>query len=241
MPPRDDPAPVQSAHDLLTRWYEDHYSTTAATADGSLFERYLHRSMEAPYGPEVRYARVLEVGGNRGEHVPYVRHQFDEYLLTDLREPRPTERVAADPRIRVAACDVSELPYPDGGFDRVIATCLLHHLPDPFAALREMRRVAAPGGTVTILLPTDPGVVYRLGKALTSGRAARRQGIADLYQVVTALDHRNHFPSLLAQVRHVFGTDGVAVSWRPFRVPGWHLNAFSVVHARVRDGAGAGA
>jgi phosphatidylethanolamine/phosphatidyl-N-methylethanolamine N-methyltransferase len=238
MPPDDDPAPGQSAHDLLTRWYEEHYSTTAATADGSFFERYLHRSMEAPYGPQVRFARVLEVGGNRGEHVPYVRHQFDDYLLTDLREPRPTAEVAADPRVRVAACDVEALPYPDGGFDRVIATCLLHHLTDPFAALREMRRVAAPGGMVTILLPTDPGVAYRVGKALTSGRAARRQGIADLYQVVTALDHRNHFPSLAAQVRHVFRADRVGTSWRPFRIPGWHLNAFTVVHAQVKDGAG---
>lgn len=235
MPPPDDPAPEQSAHDLLTRWYADHYSTTAATADGSFFERYLHRSMEAPYGPDVRFARVLEIGGNRGEHVPYVRHQFDDYLLTDLREPRPTERVAADPRVRTAACDAQALPYPDGGFDRVIATCLLHHLTDPFAALREMHRVTATGGTVTILLPTDPGLAYRVGKALTSGRAARRQGIADLYQVVTALDHRNHFPSLIAQVRHVFRADGVAVGWRPFRVPGWHLNAFTVVHAQVRD------
>lgn len=238
MPPLDDPAPGQRAHDLLTRWYEDHYSTTAATADGSFFERYLHRSMEAPYGPDVRFARVLEVGGNRGEHVPYVRHTFDEYLLTDLREPHPTEEVAADPRISVGACDVSALPYPDGGFDRVIATCLLHHLPDPFAALEEMRRVTAPGGTVTILLPTDPGLAYRAGKALTSGRAARRQGIAEMYAVVTALDHRNHFPSLLAQTRHVFRADRLGVSWRPFRVPGWHLNAFTVLHARVSDGAG---
>jgi phosphatidylethanolamine/phosphatidyl-N-methylethanolamine N-methyltransferase len=237
MPPRDDPALEQSAHDLLTWWYEEHYGTTAATADGSVFERYLRRSMEAPYGPEDHFARVLEVGGNRGEHVPYVRHRFDAYVLTDLRAPRPIEAVSADPRVRTAVCDVAALPYPDGGFDRVIATCLLHHLPDPFAALREMRRVTAAGGTVTILLPTDPGLAYRVGKALTSGRAARRQGIGDLYQVITAIDHRNHFPSLVAQARHVFRTDEVALNWRPFRVPGWHLNAFVVVHARVRAGA----
>ncbi|BCB89521.1 class I SAM-dependent methyltransferase [Phytohabitans suffuscus] len=232
MPPLNDPASRQSAQDLLTRWYENHYSTTAATADGTFFERYLHRSMETPYGPHTRFTRVLEVGGNRGEHVPYVRHQFDEYLLTDLREPRPTEQVAADPRVRVAACDVSELPYPDHGFDRVIATCLLHHLADPLTALHEMRRVTAPGGTITILLPTDPGLAYRLGKALATGRTARRRGITDLYQIVTALDHRNHFPSLQAQIRHAFRTDHLAVRWRPFRVPGWHLNAFTVVHAQ---------
>ncbi|GAA4725378.1 class I SAM-dependent methyltransferase [Phytohabitans rumicis] len=226
--------PDQTADDILTTWYENYYSTTAATADGSLFERYLHASMEAPYGSGVRFSRVLEVGGNRGEHIRYVRHQYDEYWLTDLRRPRPDEALAADPRLRVEACDVEALPYPDRHFDRVIATCLLHHLGSPFAALREMRRVTAPGGLVTILLPTDPGMAYRVGKAITSGRAARRQGIADLYRIVTALDHRNHFPSLLAQARHVFGADTVTVSWRPFRLPLWHANAFAVLTASPR-------
>lgn len=237
MPPRehDVPRPEQTEDEILTSWYENYYSTTAATADGSGFERYLHQSMEAPYGAGDHFSRVLEVGGNRGEHIPYVRHGYEEYWLTDLRLPRPDEALAADPRLHVDACDVTALPYPDGRFDRVIATCLLHHLPSPLAALREMRRVAASGGAVTILLPTDPGLVYRVGKALTSGRAARRQGIADLYRVVTALDHRNHFPSLLAQVRHAFHADEVTVDWRPFRVPGWHLNAFTVIRASLKQ------
>jgi hypothetical protein len=78
----------------------------------------------------------------------------------------------------------------------------------------------------------DLGLAYCAGKAITSGRAARRQGIANLYRIVTALDHRNHFPSLLAQMRHVFGHDALTVVWALPR-PGWHLNAFAVIHARI--------
>lgn len=234
MSPRDASQAGPTAADILTTWYEKYYPTVAATADGSFFERYLHRAMEAPFDGAARFPRVLEAGGNRGEHVPYVRHQYDEYRLTDLRRPEPDEAVTRDPRLRVEACDVQALPHPDGGFDRVIATCLLHHLADPFTALHELRRVTTPGGVVTILLPTDPGLVYRLGKALTSDRAARRQRIGDLYRIATALDHRNHFPSLLTQVRHVFHADDLTIAWRPFRVPGWHLNAFVVIHAHLR-------
>ena len=43
---------------------------------------------------------------------------------------------------------VYELPYADGTFDIVHTHQTLHHLADPVAALREMRRVAKPGGLV---------------------------------------------------------------------------------------------
>ncbi len=46
--------------------------------------------------------------------------------------------------------DVYELPFEDDTFDVVFAHQLLQHLADPVAALRELRRVARPGGLVAI-------------------------------------------------------------------------------------------
>ncbi len=46
--------------------------------------------------------------------------------------------------------DVMSLPFEDGSFDVVHAHQLLQHLQDPVAALREMRRVTRPGGTVAV-------------------------------------------------------------------------------------------
>lgn len=159
---------------LLREWYEHHYSRLAATADDSPLAHYLHGAMERPFGPERRFARVLEVGGNRGEHVPYVRHHYGEYVLTDLREPVPGADLLDDGRLSVGACDVQDLPFDDSSFDRVIATCLLHHVADPLRAAEELRRVVRPGGIVTMLIPCDPGMAYRAARAMTSGRAARR-------------------------------------------------------------------
>ena len=45
---------------------------------------------------------------------------------------------------------VLELPFPAESFDRVIATQLLLHVPDPQKALLEIRRVLAPSGVVSI-------------------------------------------------------------------------------------------
>lgn len=214
---------------ILRDWYEKDYSAVTATADGSLFHTYMHRAMERRYRASDFYSHVLEVGGNRGEHIPFVRHRFTDYLLTDLRLPELPAELSEDSRIRTAACDVSAIPHEDGSFDRVIATCLLHHVDSPLIAAREMRRVTKPGGLLTILLPTDPGLAYRFGKAVTSGRAAKRAGLGDRHKLIAAIDHRNYFDSIRQQVRYAFRNDTLSFDWYPFRLPSVNANAFAVI------------
>lgn len=50
--------------------------------------------------------------------------------------------------ITFAVSDVHALAFPDGTFDVVHAHQVLQHVADPVMALREMRRVCAPGGIV---------------------------------------------------------------------------------------------
>ena len=47
--------------------------------------------------------------------------------------------------------DVLPLPYPDASFSMVTSRFAFHHFLDPFAVLREMVRVCAPGGTVVVV------------------------------------------------------------------------------------------
>jgi len=51
--------------------------------------------------------------------------------------------------------DLSAFPYPfdDDEFDVVEAAHCLEHLPDPFAAMREVHRITKPGGMVRIRVP----------------------------------------------------------------------------------------
>lgn len=50
--------------------------------------------------------------------------------------------------VSFATADVHRLDFADGAFDVVHAHQVLQHVADPIAALREMRRVCAPGGVV---------------------------------------------------------------------------------------------
>jgi phosphatidylethanolamine/phosphatidyl-N-methylethanolamine N-methyltransferase len=224
----------ESARDaILDEWYQKFYSDVAASADGSFMARYMHRALESRRDQTENFPRVLEVGANRGEHVAFVRHRFDEYFLTDIRTPQVPAQLLEDTRIKTAISDVTDLPYADFAFDRVISTCVLHHVDSPLQAALEMRRVTKSGGVVSLLIPTDPGLAYRLGKALTSGRAARRRGIGPLHDLVGALDHPNHFRSIRTQLMHAFRDDLPQIDWFPWRLPGVDTNAFVVFHVRV--------
>jgi SAM-dependent methyltransferase len=47
--------------------------------------------------------------------------------------------------------DARRLPFADGSFDIVLTRYSFHHMPDPAAALREMKRVCRKGGRVVVI------------------------------------------------------------------------------------------
>lgn len=188
-----------------------------------------HRALERKLGPLPTDARVLELGGNLGEHCRFVEHPYASYLVTDYRE---VDFVPSDPRISFQVADAQHLPYDDASFDRVLLTCVLHHLPDPERAMREMRRVTAPGGTISITLPCDPGMAYRLGKAVGPYRSIRKRGGTDP-QYFHYHQHRNHYPGLVAALQQVYRDDQVTSTSWPLPLPTWNFNLFTIFQIRV--------
>jgi ubiquinone/menaquinone biosynthesis C-methylase UbiE len=59
-----------------------------------------------------------------------------------------------DRAVHGSFADIAALPYPDDTFDLVLAIEVLEHVPDPEAALREIRRVATDALVVSV--PREP-------------------------------------------------------------------------------------
>ena len=95
--------------------------------------------------------RVLEVGLGTGRNLPfYDANRVQEVVGVDpaLRMHSLAARRAKASGLNVALMGLSaeQLPAADATFDTVVSTYTLCSIPDPVAALREMRRVLKPGG-----------------------------------------------------------------------------------------------
>lgn len=96
--------------------------------------------------------RILEVGCGSGLHTEGYSRQYDVTAVDISPSLVRTTRQRA-PDADVVQADATQLSFPDGTFDAVVGTAILHHLPDARAALREWLRVTQSGGTVTLMEP----------------------------------------------------------------------------------------
>ena len=119
-------------------------------------------------------------------------------------------------------------------FDRVITTCVLHHLNKPLTALNEIRRVTKQNGVISILLPSDPGLIFRIIRKITADRYLKKQGIVNI-KFLRATEHRNHVQSLDGMIMHVFQEDSITKRSYPIDRLSWNFSLFTIYQIKVRD------
>ena len=213
---------------FMKRWYADEYAKNAYGGGAGIVQSLMHKSLEKSHTSATHFSNVLEIGGNVGEHLAYVNHSFDEYVLSDLYDSIPEHDKATFARRNVSfvVADATSMPWPDDAFDRVLNTCVIHHVSDPEQALEEIRRVLKPGGVADVFLPADPGLTFRLARRIGPVRSAQKSGLGKVKRLVDARDHHNHIGALRVLVRHVFRHDDVRERVYPIPKLSWNLSLF---------------
>jgi SAM-dependent methyltransferase len=84
-----------------------------------------------------------------------VLHVAPEPALRRLLEPRVPDYVTADLEGDGVDLnfDLTASPLPDDSFDVIVCNHVLEHIPDDRGALREIRRMLAPGGWALVMTP----------------------------------------------------------------------------------------
>jgi SAM-dependent methyltransferase len=99
---------------------------------------------------DIRNKLLLDLGCGAGENSVYFATQGARCIATDYSPGmvevalQLAERYGVNIEGRTA--NAMALDFPDNTFDIVYASNLLHHIPDPKIALKEMHRVLKPGG-----------------------------------------------------------------------------------------------
>jgi ubiquinone/menaquinone biosynthesis C-methylase UbiE len=95
---------------------------------------------------------VVEIGFGSGLNIPFYPDAVTRVAAiepADLGWRLATERIAASPvLIERSGLDGQSLPFADSSFDSAVSSWTLCTIPDADAALRELRRVLKPGGTL---------------------------------------------------------------------------------------------
>jgi SAM-dependent methyltransferase len=118
---------------------------------------------------------VLDIGCGDG-HFASIAYKTPidvgiDVMARDL--PEAASRASVYKQVLFASAEA--LPFASGAFATVVSNCVIEHIPDDGAALREIARVLKPGGIFAATLPSEYFAEYLFGATLF-----RRVGLRSL-------------------------------------------------------------
>ncbi len=229
--------------DELQNFYENFYAKSQYTGAMGAFHDYYHKKLEKHHKSNAGKT-ILEIGAGFAEHLKFVSPGFKTYVISDLNLDENNRFLLSnlesnglinDKRIEFAKCDVGSLPFKNDEFDRVIVTCVLHHVSDLEVALQEIRRVTKDQGQISIYLPCDPGLLYRVVRHFASH--AKQAKIMDTsmshVKYIWSLEHINHFPGILSKLKWIFREDKIALKGSFSRLLPYDFSIFKIIDITV--------
>lgn len=178
----------------IEKRYTDFYQNTQQTGIGD-------RVCKLPYPViskiDFKSKKVLEIGPGRIRHLEYISSKPHMYTICDTEEDclSMSKLILDDAGIRneKVLLDNSKdlsLPFPKDGFDIVVSFNSLEHLHPLDEHLMEIYRVIKPGGQLVGGIPCEGGLVWGIGRYLTTRRYVHRQyGIN--YDKIICWEHPN--------------------------------------------------
>ena len=154
--------------------YDSFAEAYTAENESSLINAYYERPAMLDLAGDVAGRRILDAGCGAGPLSAALRDRgavltgFDASAkMLELAR----RRLGDDADLHLADLG-GPLPFPDGAFDDVVASLVLHYLEDWTAPLAELRRVLVPGGR--LIVSVDHPIVQRLVDPKTDYFATRK-------------------------------------------------------------------
>ena len=205
------------------------YNTHLYTGLYGYVMRYCHRQLEN-FNREKKYSKVLEIGAGNAPHLDYLKHEYDEYFIAETSS-YAMEFYREMKNVKAYAYDGINLPFEDNFFDRIIISHCLEHTNEPEKFLFKIMSKLKNSGVLSISLPTDPGLLWRLGELFTKYFTAKRtyKISSREYDYMLATEHINSIFNLISLIRYNFKNQ-IDESFLPFKIRLVDINLFYNVH-----------
>lgn len=159
----------------------EEYARTAAAEERHFWFRELRwiwRGLAAR-GATGGELRALDAGCGTGANLRLLERDHRATGI-DL-SPLALARARTKARSPLARASVLSLPFRDGTFDLILCADVIYHagVADDVAALREMRRVLRPGGTLIVNVPAFEGLRSAHDRAVHTARRYNRAMLRD--------------------------------------------------------------
>ena len=160
---------------------------------------------------------LVDVGCGAGNLWPFVHDRFDRYLGLDAVR---YDGFPAEGQLHQIDLDTGRATLPDGVGDMVAAIETIEHLENPRAFVRELARLARPGGLVVITTPNQLSLLSKLGLLVKNQFPSFQEGPGLYPAHITAL-----LPVDLLRMARECGLVESAIRYSDSgRIPGtrWH-------------------
>ena len=209
------------------------YSNHAYSGLMGFFMKKCHTQLEDYEFPN-KISKILEIGAGSEPHYDFIKHKFDEYHIIETSKDIKSETYNI-PNLIVSNYDGIKIPYNDEYFDRIIISHCLEHIVNPENFLFEMMSKLKKDGILSISLPADPGVLFRLGRLYLKIFSIKKKYkiTSEEFDYMNATEHVNSIFGLHSIIKYNF-KDSMKETFLPFRIKSFDLNLFYNVHIKKK-------
>jgi len=216
--------------DIYNKKYEEYWYSGA---HGMLISS-AHKLME--YGVPTRCNdRILEIGGGAMPHRKWIKKgNIKEYTISDTKTVLDKLDKKAGYKLHYFDKDPILAKLRKNYYTRIIAAQVWGHIPEPEQAMLRWVELLSENGLLSISIPCDPGILWRLGQKVASRKFMKLYNLSfEEYDIIMSREHINPVQRMLKIVNYYFGKK--TVIFFPTFVPSVNLNLFCILNLSKSD------
>ncbi len=209
----------QKKDDQIKVWNEHYSNDQEQLYKNSLVKMIFDKGHKFIAKHSANKKTVLDIGSGMGYHLNFEHlGSGRKYICLDSNE-KMLEKITHPVTKIVASCD--EIPLENNSVDAVIASHILEHVHNLDKTLIEVKRVLTQDGKFLVVLPCDPGFLWKIAAYLSPSRKRlKKQGLD--YKVVMAHEHVNTFKECKQKLTEHFVL--VDEEFKPFWLKNYNFN-----------------